>query len=274
MRSLIAGVALSLFSASLMACTAPDTTDGQADEEEVGSAQEADRGSSGSNGLIDFDYLVAVQTVYQVAKTYPLVVSGTKTIHPSVINALYVNGAGKNILKYAVACAAPEGVPLYDGTDFLTGRGHLISGAAWMNGALSAAAVNSLMACIAVHVNPYGVTVPILLMGGDVQDDTYAHSGFDVQEAFWTSNPSPASGLVSITVWPSAAISQKCSNPLSAFKNRICGQHPNSPACNLTLGTTPCTVDSVGNRTCGGQPAIETRLNKTDFDFLYKICGG
>ena len=274
MRSLLGVAALSLSSVCVMACTAPDATDSLADEEvDVGTAQQADHGSSGSNGLGSLEFLTQKLPLAQAVKFFPLVDPGTKDVSAGVKGLLYGTPAGKTILKYAVACAVPESTEVFDGKDYLMGMGHILSAAAWMNGPLPQAALDSLMACVAAHVNPYGVEVPILLMGTDVENDSYSHPGFDVPEALWVSYVSVVDSSVSFVVWPRSSVLRSCSDPLAAFKNRLCGQYPSSQSCQLTLGAAgACTVDALGNYTCNGKPAIETRLKTPDFNFLYKMC--
>lgn len=233
-------------------------------------------GSSGGTNGADSDELEALTTPLLSATDSQLVFPGTMQVHPAIAGDLLVDPAGARILDYAVQCAisASPADTVYWGIKEFHGKGHLSSTQGWLSGPLDPLATNDLFACMLVHLNPYGIHVPILLTGPHIADDGADHSEFKVREAIWLAQKVGAQ--MHYTVWPTPVFTKLCvaSDPMDALRDRVCGQNP--AACSLSEGASiaqDCTHDSEsGGYYCKGRPAILTTLKEGDFGALNPLC--
>lgn len=276
MRSFACAASLFIIAGSLVACAEPDTTDDGQTTDPPFAAMTSGNGSSGSNHLSEVDFRNLRMYLAKAARLHALVEPGTKNLSSGVQTLLGNSAAAVEVIKYAIACTVPESTEINGYGQTFKGRGHLTTGAAWMTGPLSHSAINDLMACMIVHVNAYGATVPIQLFGANVQNDALANPDFMISEARWVATVN-VDDVPSFYVWPSGYTQRACIDTLSALVDRLCGQWPNG--CNLQLGSGSCTYDNVaGGYFCGTipAPAIETKLRPADFADLYdpKACDG
>lgn len=186
---------------------------------------------------------------------------------------------GKDTLEYAVGCAFPDGVTIYDQTDNnkdYHGQGLLSSTPSWGTSAtgLSPQAKEDLFACMALHLNPSGHTVSIYLQGVAVPDDLADKSEHTFQEGLWTAvvgGPAP----LTIHVWPLEDLESACPDRLEgAIQTRFCA--PGIADCGLVIHhdkDADCTISAEGFYTCNGRPAIKTKLKPEEVSYLYGGCG-
>lgn len=275
MRSLFGAVSVVLLGVSLFGCAEADTSDTVDLADAPALETRGGRGSTGSNGLATDVFQNLKVAIAKAAQLYPLVKSpGSSELNPNIVDLVLAQPDGDKMLTYAVACAVPdkEYIQSPGGTFSWVGYGHLKSGSAWLTSPLPPEGVDQLLACIALHVNAFGKTVPILLLGSLVQDDPDVPDDYNYPEAFWKAKVN-SDGMSMITVWPSHQIYDLCdSDPQSAFEWRLCGQYPGQ--CNLEIGPPGvCQYDQQQEGYfCNNEPVIETRLTKVGLDILFPTC--
>jgi hypothetical protein len=272
MRNFIGAASVFVMATSFVACAETDSTEtgGTTDGTVIGMS--GGNGSSGTNGLSSDDFMAAQVLLAKSARLYPLVDSaGSKEVNPGIKNLLLGSKSGVAVLRYAIACTVPRGIDIHAADEYMPGLGHLAKGPDWLAGPLSHTAVNELMACMAIHVNAFGVEIPILLSGASIKADPIGHPEFSVSEARWVANVN-SDDVPTYTVYASDYVAQQCFNVLSAFKDRVCGQW--SAGCNFVVGdSTKCIQDGQGNWTCDKTPAIESWLIPESWGSLYGSCG-
>lgn len=277
MRSVIGAVSVVVLAASLFGCAETESSDAVTVMDNPPLETRGGRGSTGSNGLGTDVFQSLKLKIAQAAQHYPLVDQPNSfNLNPSVADLVLSEPHGDEMLAYAVACTVPDKqVIKAPGTQFSwVGYGHLKVGTKWLTGPLPPEGVDQLLACIALHVNAFGKTVPVLLLGSLVQDDEEVPDGYDYPEAFWKAKVN-GDGMSMITVWPSHQIYDLCdSDPKSAFEWRLCGQYPGQ--CNLEIGPPGvCEYDQQAEGYfCNNEPVIETRLTKVGLDILFPTCTG
>jgi hypothetical protein len=93
---------------------------------------------------------------------------------------------GREVLRYLIRCALPDGASLtatVSGTTY-TFTGLIGLAPAWMQGPLTGTGRRWISACLLAHVNGYGVQVPISLRGNHpaLTADTGERTSYGVQE--------------------------------------------------------------------------------------------
>jgi hypothetical protein len=229
-------------------------------------------GSSGTNGLSSADYRM-YENALNTATSQALVTGGagsTVVTNPVIIQQLLGTPEGRVVFKYAVGCALRSGLTVSYADRYYVGGGHLLTTINWLNAPLSADARHDLLGCMAAHVNPLGIHVPIVLWGQPVADDGGDHSAFDVEEAVWLVNENVI-GYREYNVWPLPAFAAACqADPWLALQQRVCGQNPVGCALRPRKDlTTACVVDASGAYFCDGKPAIKTTLTTEGLSDLY-----
>lgn len=252
-------------------------------------------GNDTHNGLSGLDYQTH-ESALIAAMSQPLlsVTGGSAISNPVVLTALMPSEGGRDVFKYAMMCALPDGLAVshFDGnaTHSFPGEGTLGSSdqgtstgtAVWLTGPLPTAARYDLIACLLTHVNPLGITVPLLISGAPVADDadTGGHAKFDTDEALWLVTPPGAAGAIVYNVFPLQALVLGCTggDPAEALRKRVCGHDPENPTCGgkLHLRTdlaTACTADpQTGDYWCDGVPVLKTTLQSGDLSDLHPDC--
>jgi hypothetical protein len=275
MRNFILAAMAAAFGASLFGCAEP-TTAGVLDPEDEPTLETRNggNGSSGTNGLSDISFAAFSSKLATAARLYPLVEPGTDIVSEGVRQTLQLGGslAGQTVFHYAMRCVLPANAEVRAYGVYYQGLGHLPQGEKWAQGPLPKEDIEDLMACMAIHVNPYGLTVPILLVGPDVKDDPLPHPDYNVPEALWMSYVT-VDDVPNYVVWPFEDVQKVCSsNVEAALKNRLCGQQPGE--CNLKVGRPEdCRLDEeAGGYFCFGKPVIESRLEDSGIPYLYQLC--
>lgn len=274
MRSFILAAMAAAFGASLFGCAEPDTAAVLDPEDEPTLETRNGNGSGGSNGLSDVYFAAFSSKLATAARLYPLVEPGTNIVSEGVRQTLQLSGslAGQTVFHYAMRCVLRANADVTAYGAYYQGLGHLPRAEKWLEGPLPKEDIEDLMACMAIHVNPQGQTVPILLLGADVKDDPLPHPDYNVPEALWMSYVT-VDDVPNYVVWPSEVVQKVCaSNVEAALEDRVCGQQPGE--CHLKVGRPEdCYFDKeVGSNFCFGKPVIETRLKDSGIPFLYQLC--
>jgi hypothetical protein len=230
----------------------------------------------GANGLSP-DTFHSDKAALIAAMGLKLTAADDITVSAAVENTGIFNN-GSATFRYAVGCAL-EAYPAdhsYVATPeaYFFGDHIMTSGTGWWAGALSLSARKNILKCIITRLNPFGVTVDVMLKGQDVKPDGGNYNDFTFPEAKWTVTVDAAGGF-RFHVWPSASLNQTClTSIVGALESRVCGT-TDGEACKLIVETDPslCTdLDNDGAYTCGGENAVETFLRVDDVEFLYPRC--
>lgn len=272
MRSFIHAVLTATLAASLAGCAEPDPTGILDLDDEPTLETRGGKGSGGTNGLSDIEHAAFSARLATAARLFPLVDQDTNDVSAGVRAHLELTTslAGQRVFGYAMQCVLPETETVRVGMKLYHGLGHLPEGARWLAGPLAERDIQDLLACMALHVNPGGYTVSILLLGSSVKDDPNAPD-LPVQEALWRAHVG-VDDVPSYVVWPFETVQKVCSSNLEeALKYRVCGKAPGE--CNLRMGDIhDCYRDENGDHFCLGEPVIETRLKESDVPYLYDLC--
>jgi hypothetical protein len=199
------------------------------------------------------------------------------TVSAAVENTGIFNN-GSATFRYAVGCALATypANHYYVSTpeSYFFGDHIMTSGIGWWNAALDLQAKKDILKCIVTRLNPFGVTVDIMLKGQGIEPDNGNYEDFTFPEAKWTVTVD-ATGAFQFHVWPSASLNQTClTNIVGALQSRVCGT-TDGQACKLIVETDPslCTdLNNDGAYTCGGEDAVETFLQVDDVELLYPRC--
>lgn len=196
-------------------------------------------------------------------------------LNPAV-TALFNAPGGPETLKYLLRCSAPAEV--CSGHDGVACTPMLGSTEPWLKHPLdvTAGARADLWACLATHLNPYGVTVPIRLTGAPVLNQPAGtNDEFQFEEALWTALPPTfVGGLPTFRVWPLHDIERYCGKPIAnqSFNLRYCGKASCGPEFSVRGDLGECAEGPGGHMTCLGQPAIKSWLKSTDVSKLHPRC--
>jgi hypothetical protein len=233
-----------------------------------------DNGHTGTNGLVNSLFQLNESDLANAAST-PLF-NAQSTLHGNVLQLL-ANTGGPETFGYATKCALPTGTVVTDGVTFYKGHGILNSTTMWPTTGLNLTAQADLMACMAVHLNPSGVTVPIKLAGPSVisQDASEQPDGdeYTFREALWGAENLTGTNPWRIHVWPLRDAILACSQSITdAMKTRVCGQ--GLPDCDLVVHTNldDCTEATDGYTSCDGMTVIQTWLKPADVTTLLPAC--
>jgi hypothetical protein len=230
----------------------------------------------GTNGLTP-DTFHADKSALIAAMGLKLTEADDIGVNPNVENTGIFNN-GNATFSYAVGCAL-EAYPadhsyVVNAYGYSFGNHVMTSGTGWWAGPLNLSAKKDMLKCIVTRLNPYGVTVDIMLKGQNVTADGGSYNDFTFPEAKWTVTVD-ASGAFRFHVWPSASLNQTClTSIVGALESRVCGT-TDGEACKLTVETDPslCTdLNNDGAYTCGGEDAVETFLQVDDVELLYPRC--
>lgn len=198
-------------------------------------------------------------------------------------NGMTSTPEAEQLLEYAVRCALPSSDWIYYGSPatMLYGQGLLTTTQSWRTGALTTSQTEDLFACLALHINPAGAYVDIMLSGASVTNSVELadyQADYPFIEALWTADvvSAPLTPSITINVWPQQDLITKCQYVVldEEVKSRVCG----TPAggCGLAVRTdltTACSLDvNTGDYTCDGKPAILTRLPTSGSNQLYPKC--
>lgn len=204
----------------------------------------------------------------------------------SVINTgLLSNDGGDVLFKYVNRCVRPDSayLPVVDPQH--PPYSLLGNTANWFEeegNPLSLPQRNSIFSCLLTHLNPSVVPVSIYLSGADVPDrnqpDAASHT-FD--EALWTARVSNDGNSVTLVVWPMADLERACGvneigtpKSTNSMQTRVCGEwdENGNPTCGVQIMHGSCDKSPEGFYTCGGMPAIQTRLRPGDVSILHGGC--
>lgn len=192
---------------------------------------------------------------------------------------------GHDVFKYAAKCMVPAGTYVNTDTD-LVGHGLLNMSGIWPNWGLGSAGSNEGFACMAVHLNPFGVEVGIKVGGIPIQDvpvdpvappDTYTF-----KEALWAAEVLSPS-IINIHVWPLDDLYARCTTATNnALATRVCGDLGTGGSCGLVVHSSAaaeCTESSLGSGvypTCllngAATNVIQTWLDPEYVSDLYGGC--
>lgn len=181
---------------------------------------------------------------------------------------------GQKVFTYAIGCALPQGVSA--GSFF--GRGVMATTGSWVTGGLDQQQRDDLHTCITTRLNWYAKEVPLWVGGPDTAKDE-SSDVYEYSEAVWSVTVGPTSAIFS--VWPASTFTLNTACPVGSvhinqeFNTRICNNNPS--LCSITLRTDFATAcqgqPGEGNFVCDGKPAIETRLNKLEWNAVHsKMC--
>ena len=195
------------------------------------------------------------------------------TVSAAVANTgIFLNGDAT--FAYAVGCALETtGVVQRNSLEFY-GYHIMTTGTDWWEDGLDLPAKKDILKCIVTRLNPYGVTVDIMLKGQNVEPDYGNYNDFTFPEAKWTVTLA-STGAVEFRVWPSASLNKAClTDIVGALESRVCGT-TDGEACKLIVETDPSLcidLNNDGAYTCRGEDAVETFLRVDDVDLLYPRC--
>ncbi len=200
-------------------------------------------------------------------------------------------------INYAISCAVPLGtVTLYAGGAYdpsaaYTSSGNLLkTTGGWSSTKLAAAASlpspphpsprEDLYTCLATRMNPSGEEVTFWMAGQNVTEDPAPHSGYDVDEALWTTREQP--NEIDIYVWPSPSVVASCPHDqlgaIPAINTRVC---PTSGTCGLQPPRDWATCNKSGTPffSCpdpliagSNTSVIQTKLSCDDWCKFYPSC--
>ena len=196
---------------------------------------------------------------------------GMAGVNPHFDALLDIN-EGSKVLNYAIECALPA---LQEYGDF-TGAGIMTTTSSWLSGPLNPQQRNDLHTCITTRLNPHSEPVPIW-GGGPNTAKSSSSDDYEYSEAVWSVTVGELG--VSVSVWPSNTFQLKgnCGSTDIEwdFNTRICDNDPS--LCGITLRTdfdTACVGErGEGNIICDGKPAIETKLNRNEWNIVHsEVC--
>jgi hypothetical protein len=200
-----------------------------------------------------------------------------------VPTALLDTEGGRSVLEYAIRCALSDNVSVArDGHSF---EGDLAIAPAWISRALTTSEQRWMTACLLVHLNGVGASVPFMLEGRhpalvpDADDDVSDYTIGDIT-AFGNIFLPPVVGLLpKAYACVDPGIELSCGAGFSLYTlQRLCGL---SPTCGMTLlglCTLACTYNTDGDPTCtvplgATYPeSIATKLRESGFLSLYPLC--
>jgi len=270
------GVSALVSTSFVLGCTEPEPMDDGLDDLDAPPVKPMEGNSSGGTNGGPTNAFILLENQVVASTDYPLVDPGTTNVNTNIANILLAQPSGTDVFKYAVRCGLTnQGAysMLSWGTYSFVGMRHLSTTGGWLTGALPAGAKRDLLACMAAHMNPYGVEVPLLLSGANIYDDGVSYPDYTVEEALWVVDI--IASTPHYTVWPTDNYKARCAaDPEVALEKRVCGQHPDE--CEFTMGTSiedDCDQDpTTGHYTCNGQPAILTTLKEADFIVVNQRC--
>ena len=183
------------------------------------------------------------------------------------------NTAGYDVFKYAAKCMVPAGT--FINTDAnLVGHGLLNVSSVWPNSGLDSQGVNEGFACMAVHLNPFGIEVGIKVGGLPIQGVPVDPNGppdtYTFKEALWAAEVG-GSGVV-FHVWPLDDLYDHCMKATNdALITRVCGD--GSGNCGLVVHPSvaaECVESSPGvYTTCLVNGTAQTKVIQTWLDPVY-----
>ncbi|UQA55100.1 hypothetical protein [Polyangium aurulentum] len=202
-----------------------------------------DNGQSGNNGLDVGEFHANKGKLLNVL-ALPLFVDGSPDVLTANPMPLFVNNdntineAGRRTFGYAVKCARPAasmvtdaGGGKYEGDGFLDDLFNI-----WPSFGLNGGQQMDVMACIATHLNPAIVSVPLFLTGPAIQTvKNNVDEGFTWKEALWAAEWN-AAGLLKIHVWPLPDLRSRChALTKGVMTTRVCGE---GESCGLEVHET------------------------------------
>ena len=278
--------------------------------------QEGINGQGGTNGLKASDFHKYFQAFLEVTKL-PLAqldvkpVGGKYPINPVISSGFLKNGEDyavrHHIFEKAIQCALPrmmnelpkESVSLED-SDKKTnypGGGLMKTTTSWLTTALDQQAMEDVVTCMVLLLNPHYKGVPVFLSGPSVSEDGQigALPDYPFEEAIWAVD---VSEIVTYHVWPlfkGPQFREDCSwgapRPEAPWEYRVCGTTDGNcgvdvrfdrldEECEKILDKDKVVVE--GHYMCGAKsysgelgvtrkPAIQTML-KTKCDLNALFC--
>jgi hypothetical protein len=273
-RALVALVAG--FGFAQMGCVAEQYDDERVNSvsQAVGEGDDDPTGTGGTNGLKPEYAMPNMLTLWNAMSL------GVNNPNNTAIGQLANTMAGDKTLEYAIRAALPTGGTTF-GPNQDWGGGILSTTTGWANTGISTGARLDVMTAMLAHLNPYGVSVPIRLMGQSVNstlgdEDTGA---YNLSEALWAVTRN-RDGSLHYHVWPFEIVLAFCDNPAIVLSSRTCGKMTENGIVNTecTLNVhenvqNDCTQNATTKSwTCLGRPAIKTRIRQIDFLLLYPQC--
>jgi len=233
-----------------------------------------DNGQSGNNGLDVAEFHANKFKLRNVA-AQPLFVNGTDVLTAESM-PLFDSPEGQRTFEYAVKCALPAGsIVTYQGGEKKQGDGFLSTVGLWPTAGLDEGQRMDIIACVATHLNPALVSVPLFLTGPKINHDkNNVDAGFTWKEALWAAEWSSA-GQIKIHVWPLPDLSSRChALTKGVIETRVCGQ--GVPLCGLVVHETlaGCTGPATDfYNTCptdsGTMTVIQSWLDPDDLPAYY-----
>ncbi len=283
--------ALVALSALAIGCEVPKTSEADVFplDKVPYSTMTAGSGTTGSNHLDSDDYHANAETLFESTKDNLLTWDSGHNRYAiknnSSNNSLLATAGGREVLKYAIRCALPDGAQAFyqlSGQDaYFEGQGILTNTQDWGTTALSLSETETLYACVAAHMNGMGETVPIFLMGQDVAA-TDEIGDYEWLEALWAVDidVDVNGDWTGITyhAFPQGnpGVSQDCPHIINGLESRICGSTPN---CGLQIHSDwRADEDCFANDRLWScylvqsgplVSMIETRLLVSDVEILY-----
>jgi hypothetical protein len=266
-------------------------------------------GMGGTNGL-DSKLFKEYAWIFYQATQEPLVQPGTEPdqlghyqLNPEIHHILLADGQNldirKDIFVHALQCAMPSTTVFIDGTSSYHGnvlpdaeanlqdptKPLLSTTAGWLHGALAQPAVEDLVTCMAIMLNPRFQNVPVFLSGPSVPKRFESTPPYLFEEAVWTADVNEVVGI-RYHVWPLITGPQlpdclDTDDLAAAFRVRVCGSAEEDCGVDVRLDKLEDECDFGPNGyNCGAQddenvpvlakPAIHTMLkSQCDVDYMY-----
>jgi hypothetical protein len=246
-------------------------------------------GLIGTNHYLPYEFQANVKAIRDAAAMrLGDVLPNDHEVRSSVVGlGLFNTVAGTHTFEQAVSC----GLSIGDYVTHMAGRelslyngdGYMMTTKEWRVNPLTLSQREDLFTCMITRLNPSGASVQFLLGGPNVNSSSGAISDFTYNEAVWatTETVNPLTGLPMLTfkVWPSPELLDACGGSISVLEQQITGRTCPTPSadCGLDIVTDTSTypkgcTGSDMNWTCGGKPAIQTKLRKVDVKYVYPKC--
>lgn len=251
-------------------------TDGDTTDWTTGPATQPQGGISGTGGINGLEpgvYHAQVSALLAALSVPAADPNNAAAVNPALVTTGLLNTAdGREVFKYAVGCALPQGSSLsYSTYAAYVGGGILSTTGAWTTGALTTSQKEDVLTCMIAHLNAVGAHVPIFLSGPSVTTfESSDDDGFGVEEAIWQAKIPVAGQPPVYYAWPRANLLNAC-GLLSGTNwiKRICGSTINTCGVQVRYDQNTACSGSNGVYTCNASPAIETTLQSGRLCDLY-----